>query len=147
MKFAVIENYHELPEKVKSLFVDTLFPNSRIGNINDPTNYLYQLDEMSIEYPKDDMGRLNLILHHRRDGTIIKKYLTWISDNVFEYSDVDRHWAVRIVDIDITRPWTVNTVCEYDDTDTNIISSNESISYLDIVNPTINYYIRRSFHG
>lgn len=144
MKVALFKNFNLAPLKVKNLFTSNNI-RSRLIDISDPDNYFHKLNELAIDWPTDIADRMPLLLSHRRDGTVIKRIIS-IEENDYSYliySDIDMTWYIKIIEVDITRPWTLKTRYEYDDEDDEPIETMDYIKYLDYIvsDALINYCI------
>ena len=141
MLIATLENWENIPLKVKALFMDTTFPKSRVVDYNDPTNFISELEKMVVKVPDDYLESIRFLADHRKDGTVIKIDV----DGRIRYCDTMRTWFVRVDDVDTTRPWTMDTHKEYDEDEEIVISTREFISYLDydIKEKSLNYAIRK----
>jgi hypothetical protein len=63
------------------------------------------------------------------------------TDDLIVYGPVYREWAIKIREVDETRPWTIVATEELDDDEEKVISTSEYIKYLDyeVINKKINY--------
>lgn len=138
---ALIRNYSKMPIKAQALFMDTMFPVSRVVQYNDTTNFIHQLEGLVSEVPDDYFEAIKFRADHRKDGTIIKRDL----NGVTYFGDTMSTWHIRLVQVDNSRPWTIDTHDEYDEEEEGIVESYESITYLDydIKNSSLNYAVRR----
>ena len=141
IRIATFHNYNLMPECIKALFIETLFPMDRVAVLDDKSNFVYILDSLCSEPPKNIIENANWNARHRNDGTIVKSMFE-IDDKVtITYGPVFREWSIKIREVDETRPWTIITDEEYDEEEETVISTSEYIKYLDyeVINKTINY--------
>lgn len=141
---ALIRNYSKMPVRAQALFVDTTFPVSRVVKYYDPANFIHQLEGFVSEVPDDFFEAVKFRADHRKDGTIIKRDL----DGVTYFSDTMSNWHIRLVKVDNSRPWTIDTHDVYDEEEEGLVESYESVTYLDydIKNSSLNYAVRRKYN-
>jgi hypothetical protein len=138
---AVIRNYNKMPLKAQMLFTDTCFPNSRVVAYYDPSNFIHQLEALVTKVPEDFFEAVRFRAEHREDGTIIKRDI----NGTTYFGDTMCTWHIRLVEVDNSRPWTIDNHDEYDEEEEGLVESYESITYLDydIKNSSLNYAVRR----
>ncbi len=142
IRIATFNNYEKIPEWIKGLFIETLFPMDRVAVPCDKSNFLYILDKMCEEPPTDFIERTKWNVDHRNDGTLVKSVVSINPESdVLIYGPVYREWTIRIREVDETRPWTIMVTEELDEDEEKVISTSEYIKYLDyeVVNKDINY--------
>lgn len=137
MKIALILHRLNLPKSIESVFTDTMFPKSRVVDYDDKSNFIHQIEQLVKEEPTNIMEASRWRCIHRYDDTVTKRVS---DDGAIRYSDVFRYWTVKVVEVDITRPWTIKTITTYDDDD-NVSDMYETIKYLDYTQivPEMNY--------
>jgi hypothetical protein len=142
IKIATFDNYEKMPVWVKDLFIETMFPMDRVAIFNDNSNFTYILDNACATPPDNFSEKVTWNVDHRKDGTIIKNVLSIRgTDDLIVYGPVYREWAIKIREVDETRPWTIVATEELDDDEEKVISTSEYIKYLDyeVINKKINY--------
>lgn len=142
IRIATFNNYELMPECIKALFIETLFPMDRVAVLDDKSNFVYILDSLCSEPPKGILENANWNARHRNDGTIVKSAIEdGYGRNIITYGPVFREWSIKIREVDETRPWTIIVNEEYDEEEETVISTSEYIKYLDyeVINKTINY--------